>query len=276
MADVAVSGLTYYPIKGCAGVPVERATVTEAGLRFDRELMLVDQDDGTFLSQRVLPAMAAVRVAVLDDGAGVRIAAPGVDEAEIEIAEDGPRREVSLFNRWFGPGVDQGDAAAKWFSTALDRPCRLVRVPPEHERTSSGLYTGPIRFTDGHALVLISESSLAGLNERITAGGGPALPMNRFRPNIVVSGWTEPHTEDSVRRAEIGTLEFGFANRCIRCAVPTVDQETGRKDGPEPTRTLATYRRDVERGGVAFGMKAAVVRPGTIAVGDEVRVLDWA
>jgi uncharacterized protein YcbX len=53
-----------------------------------------------------------------------------------------------------------------------------------------------------------------------------------------------------------------------------VNQQTGAKAGPEPLRTLATYRRATE-GGVAFGTKYAVLRPGKLSAGDEVHVTSW-
>lgn len=112
------------------------------------------------------------------------------------------------------------------------------------------------------------------LGERIASRGGEPVPMDRFRPNIVVSGWPEPHTEDRVRVMSAGTAEFGYAKPCVRCAVPTIDQESGLKAGPEPIRTLAGYRRDPE-GGVTFGMKAMVVRAGQLSLGDEVIVHSW-
>jgi hypothetical protein len=100
--------------------------------------------------------------------------------------------------------------------------------------------------------------------------------MNRFRPNIVVAGWSEPHTEDKVLEATIGTARIGYSARSIRCAVPRVDQATGERTGPEPTKTLATYRRQPDYdGGISFGMKAAVLTPGRIAVGDEFRIDAW-
>src|SRR6185295_12865529 len=111
---------------------------------------------------------------------------------------------------------------------------------------------------DAHALHVTSDSSLTHLNERI--GGPEALPMNRFRPNVVISGWPEPHTEDRVRRMTAGAVEMGYEKRAIRCVVPTVDQAIGRKAGHEPTKTLASYRREPE-GGVSFGAKFAVVTP---------------
>ncbi|TDU88700.1 hypothetical protein EV138_2246 [Kribbella voronezhensis] len=273
MSTAKVAALNYYPVKGLAGVSVEQAEVTPTGLLHDRSFMLVDPE-GTFLSQRTVPAMAPLKVHVLGDS--LRLTADGADDLEVPIRYDGKRRDVSLFNKWFGAGVVQDPAADEWFSERLGRRTGLVRVTPEHERPGWGVHKGQTGFGDAHALLITSLSSLDGLNERIVERGGTPIPMNRFRPNLVIAGWHEPHTEDRVLRASAGEVDFGYAARAIRCAVPTVDQATGRKSGPEPTRTLATYRRQPDYGGgVSFGMKAAVLKPGTIHVGDEILVHDW-
>jgi uncharacterized protein YcbX len=276
MSAARVAALTYYPVKGLAGVSVDRAEVTWTGLRHDRSFMLV-QPDGTFLSQRTVPAMAPLRVAVIGDTLRFSAdGAEGADDLEVPVLYDGKRRDVSLFNKWYGAGVVQDPAADEWFSERLGRPAGLVRVTPEHERPGWGVHKGLTGFGDAHALMITSLSSLDGLNARIVESGGDAIPMNRFRPNIVVAGWDEPHTEDRVLRASAGAVEIGYAARGIRCAVPTVDQATGEKSGPEPTRTLATYRRQPDYGGgVSFGTKAAVLTSGTISVGDEILVHEW-
>ncbi|HEY0471336.1 MAG TPA: MOSC N-terminal beta barrel domain-containing protein [Kribbella sp.] len=273
MSVARVAALTYYPVKGLAGVSVDRAEVTPTGLRHDRSYLLVEPD-GTFLSQRTVPAMAPLRVAVLGDT--LRLSADGAEDLEVPIRYDGKRRDVSLFDQWFGAGVSQHPAADAWFSERLGRSVGLVRVTPEHERPGWGVHKGLTGFGDAHALMITSLSSLDGLNARILESGGSPIPMNRFRPNIVVSGWDEPHTEDHVLRATAGSVEIGYAARGIRCAVPTVDQATGEKSGPEPTRTLATYRRQPDYGGgVSFGTKASVLAPGIISVGDEILVHEW-
>jgi uncharacterized protein YcbX len=263
---VIVSGLHVYPIKGCGGFSVAASAVDLTGLRNDRMMVLVD-DDGVFLSQRKVPAMAALRHSLLDSSLVI-------GGESFPVVLDGQRVPV-VVHKWQGSGIDQGDAAAAYFSDALGMSVRLMRTPPDLHRESGGVTTGLVGYADAHALLMISLSSLDGLNERILERGGEPVPMNRFRPNIVVSGWPEPHTEDRVRRAVVGDVELGYARDCVRCAVPMVDQETGLRDGPEPTRTLATYRRDPD-GGVIFGMKAAVIATGTVAVGDKVDVLDWA
>lgn len=270
-----LAGLTAFPVKSCAGVAVRRAGVTAMGLAHDREFMVVDAAEGTFCSQRQLPRMSVVRPEILDDGACLSLSAPDFAGLRTPIVADGARREVSLFGRWFGPGVDQGDPVAEWFSDFLGRSCRLVRIPPDHGRVGSGELTGPIAFSDSGPILVCSLSSLDLLNERIVVRGGEMLPMNRFRPNLVVSGWPEPHTEDRVRRMRAGGVELGYAKRCVRCPMPTVRQETGEWNGPEPSRTLRGYRKE-PGGGVSFGMMAAVLREGELAVGDAVDVLEFA
>ncbi|RZQ65468.1 MOSC domain-containing protein [Amycolatopsis suaedae] len=268
-----MASLFYYPVKGCAGTPVTSAEVTPAGLRHDRTFMAVGAD-GSFRSQRRYPVMATIRPRILDDGARLELAAPGVETLVLDVRRDGPRHEGSTFT-WQGKGVHQGPEAADWVSTVLGEPSVLVGVAPDHERVTAGLTPGTAVFADAHALLVTSESSLDALNERIASAGGEPVPMARFRPNIVVSGWAEPHTEDRVRAMSAGSVGIGYAKDAVRCVVITIDQETGEKRGPEPTRTLAGYRRSPD-GGVTFGMKGAVTRPGTLSVGDEITVADWA
>jgi uncharacterized protein YcbX len=266
-----IARLTHYPVKACAGTDVPSAEVTPAGLAHDRVFQVI-APAGDILTQRPHPVLASVRPRVLGDR--LALSAPGREDLVLDIRRDGPRRPVSML-AWHGEGVHQGAEAAEWFSDLLGRPAELIGVTPDHERVSGGETPGRAAFSDGHALLIASESSLDTLNERIAAGGGEPVPMARFRPNVVISGWAEPHREDEARELAVGTAKFGYAERCVRCTVPMIDQETGAKAGPEPIRTLATYRRD-PRGGVVFGMKAAVLRPGQVAVGDEVIVHSWA
>ena len=204
---------------------------------------------------------------------GEWLAWDGAEELVIEATYDGPRRDVSLFGKWFGSGVEQDGRAQKWCTEILGQPATLVRVPPDHVRPGWGVHAGKAAFADAHALLVTSLSSLDELNARILETGGDPVPMNRFRPNVVVGGWSEPHTEDKVLEATIGAVRIGYSARSIRCAVPRIDQATGERMGPEPTKTLSTYRRQPDYdGGASFGMKAAVLIPGRIAVDDEFHV----
>ncbi|MFB7913437.1 MOSC domain-containing protein [Streptomyces sp. NPDC056061] len=273
---ITVRELVHYPVKGCAGIPVDSARVLGTGLEHDRTFMVVNADDGAFRSQRTHPAMAAVRVEVLDGGAVLSLAAEGVEPLRLDVVRDGPRREVSMFDRPLGAAADQGDEAAEWFSDALGAKSRLVRVVPGFDRDGWGDTPGKLNFADAHAVLVASTASLDDLNARIAARGAAPVPMNRFRANIVLTGGDEPHFEDRARRMLLGTVELAHSVRATRCAVPMVDQTTGERVGPEPIRTLSTYRREPEYGNrVSFGAKNAVVCEGVIKVGDAVEIAEW-
>jgi uncharacterized protein YcbX len=263
--------LTYYPIKSCAGVSVSDAVLTPAGLRHDRSFMVIGAD-GVFRSQRRNPRLAVIRPQISTDGERLTLRAPVVDAMCVDVDLAAARCEVDLAGEPYR-GIDQGDAVAGWLSEVLGVPSRLVRVPPEHHRVTDGQTPGTSGYADSCPVLLTALSSLDVLNERIAERGGEPVPMNRFRPNIVVAGWAEPHLEDRARRIDIGGAELGYAKLAIRCVVTTVDQEFGTRTGPEPLRALAGYRRGGD--GLAFGAKFAVLRPGKLAVGDELNVGCW-
>ncbi|MFD5317628.1 MOSC domain-containing protein [Streptomyces sp. NPDC127098] len=262
-----VTGLWHYPVKGCAGTRVTEAPLTPAGLRHDRGFVVVD-GDGVTRTQRRHPRLAAVRPEITPDGARLTLRAPGHEPVSVAVTTHGPTGPVDLFGTAFR-GVDQGETAADWLSEVLGAHSRLARVPPDHHRVTDGLTPGTSGYADSCPIHLLSTATLDLLDRRLADRGEPPLPVDRFRPNIVVDGWPEPHTEDRVRHLTVGETELGYAKLAIRCAVTMVDQETGRRAGPEPLRTLAGYRRAAE-GGVAFGAKFAVLRAGRVRLGDTV------
>jgi uncharacterized protein YcbX len=264
--------LIYYPIKGCAGCAVPDAFATEAGLLHDRSFM-VTREDGEFRSQRGDPRLALIRPEVSAGGEQITLRAPGMEALTAPVDCTGARRDVEMFGVAYR-GIDQGDAVAGWISEVLGAAARLVRVPPEHDRTTAGETPGRAAYADSGALLLASLSSLDMLNDRIAERGGEPLPMNRFRPNIVVDGWAEPYDEDLARRISVGEAELAYSKLAIRCTVTLVDQDTGEKEGPEPLRTLADHRKGPD--GVLFGAKFAIARTGKISVGDDVNVTAWA
>jgi uncharacterized protein len=188
--------------------------------------------------------------------------------------------------------LDTGEETARWFSEFAGVPLRLVRFDPAQERIASREWTGetvsPVRFADGYPALVIGEASLADLNERLAGKGVAPIPMNRFRPNVVVAG-LDPYEEDYVDTLRIQTrggepgaeVMLRFVKPCARCPIPTIDQATGVPDPrwpTEPTDTLASYRayRADPRldGALTFGQNAIVVagEGGSIAVGAHVDV----
>ena len=195
-----VAELISYPVKGCAGVPLGEAMLAEAGLAHDRTFMVVGTD-GVFRSQRRDPLLAVIQPAVRANGGWLTLRAPGMEDLSIEVDLGSARRDVILFGSRY-QGIDQGGSAAEWLSSVLGRPSRLVRVPPEHQRVTDGWTLGTSAYADSSPVHAISGATLRELNRRLN---GAAVPMSRFRPNIVIDGWECPHVEDRARRVRVGT-----------------------------------------------------------------------
>jgi uncharacterized protein YcbX len=266
---ITIAALYRYPIKSCRGTSLTEAVLDARGIVGDRRLMLVDQE-GEFLTQRELPRMALI--VPLLEGDDLVVRAPGLPDLQLRPANDGPRVEVTVWKDLCA-AVDQGDDAAQWFRAFLDVPCRLVRLADDHvRRVDPGYARRPgdqTAFTDGYPLLLASEASLEDLNRRMLA----ALPMNRFRPSLVVRGCA-PYAEDAWRTIRAGTMDLDVVKPCVRCVITTTDQDSA-EFGLEPLRTLATYRKGPD-GGVWFGQNLIHHRPGTLRVGDLVEILEPA
>ncbi|REE97522.1 MOSC domain-containing protein [Thermomonospora umbrina] len=259
MSPAVLTGLNVYPLKGGAGTALTSAELEAKGLRYDREFMLVTPE-GRFLSQRDHGRLALLRPSY--DGDVLTVRAGEREPLAHKATVDGPVRDV-IVHRARCEGVDQGDDAAEWFSAFLGEECRLVRFTG-HRPTSRG--GGEVAFADGYPLLLISEESLADLNGRLDE----PLPMNRFRPSLVVAG-LGPFGEDRARLLRIGATTVELVKACARCIVTTTDQRTGER-GREPLRTLAAYRT-VDRG-IRFGQNGVPRTLGTLRVGDPVEVLE--
>jgi uncharacterized protein len=260
-----VSELICYPVKGCAGVSSPTAEVTARGLKHDREFMIVDED-GSFRSQRSDPVLAVIEPSIV--GETLTLHHPNFGTVTCAIDRESPAIDVSMFRSPFR-GIDQGRDVASWLTDVIGESSRLVAVPPDVHRVTDGIVPGTAGFADSGAVHLLSDATLDGLNSRLDT----SLPMDRFRPNIVVSGW-DAHAEDTVREFRVGDAVLTYTKLAIRCAVTTVDQTRGERSGAEPLKTLATYRRAKAKG-VAFGVKLTVLEAGSIAVGDAIDVRSW-
>jgi hypothetical protein len=276
-----VDGLSIYPVKSCAGIALERVTLGRAGFEHhgvgDREWMVVDARTGIFLTQRQLPRMALIRPA-LDAGA-LALTAPGADQ--LIIALDGfalraPALSVKVWNHEC-LAFDEGNDAAAWLTAFLGRPARLARFDPAHRRLSNREWTRKVealnRFSDGYPILAIGQASLDELNERLAEAGRETLPMNRFRPNLVLSD-LGPGDEDRIIAFTRGAVALAPVKPCPRCPIPSIDQATGVA-GDDPLDILARYR-DRPDLGVVFGQNTVVTAGvgATLAVGDTFEI-EW-
>ena len=266
MGAIALSGLTVYPIKSAAGIALSTARVDARGLAGDRRWMVVD-GNRSFLTQRTHPRLALIRVAA--DGDRLILVAPGLPPLTVATPPDGEAAvRVEVWDDECD-AIPAGRDASSWLSRLLGQSCELVYMPEPSHRPVAPRSSAPpaeVGFADAYPFLLISEGSLEDLNRRLAE----PLPMNRFRPNLVVRGCA-PFGEDGWRRIRIGGIQFHVVSPCSRCATTTVDQNTGQR-GREPLATLATYRRAGNQ--VMFGQNLVHEGTGDLAVGDEVTVLD--
>lgn len=275
MAAFTLTTIHVYPVKALRGSSLPSAEVEPWGLARDRRWMVVNPV-GRFLSQRELPIMARLGAQAVADG--LVLSAPGRADLALGFpdARTAPCRVVTVWSDAV-PALDAGEAAAAWISAALGQSCRLVHLDDPRARivdTAFGTPEDSVSFADGFPLLLTLDASLAALNEALEQAPAAPIPMSRFRPNLVIEGGA-PWAEDSWRRIRIGSVTFRVAKPCARCAVTTVDQETGaRPDKTEPLRTLGRIRRT--RDGVIFGQNLIPDGPGQVTVGDSVEILEAA
>jgi uncharacterized protein YcbX len=264
-SGIYLSQLHVYPIKSAGGIPLEASEVDGRGLRYDRRWMLVDEA-GSFMSQRRFPRMALIRIRIEPDH--LVVDAPEMSSLEVPLRP--PDRKRRLAQVW-GDLVEVlavGDDADRWFGEFLGVRCKLVYLPDESIRPvdlAYGKVGDRVGLADGFPFLLVSEASLADLNARLER----PVPMNRFRPNLVVRG-CEPFAEDGWRLVRIGRITLRTVKPCARCTITTVDQGTAAT-GKEPLRTLARFRRVGTK--VLFGQNLIHDDTGTLHTGDPVEVV---
>lgn len=266
LMSASVSAIVRYPVKSCAGHAINKASLDAYGIVGDRRWLIVDSH-GRFLTQRDAPSLSQVTPEFAGDD--LALTAPGMERIAVRADAQGPTRNVRVWNDRC-QGVDQGDDVAAWLREYLGSAYRLVRMSPDFRRPIDSAYATSmgdhVSYADGYPFLLTSEASLQELNRRMAA----SVPMDRFRPNIVVSG-TEPFEEDTWTLIQIGGVTFHVVKPCARCVVTTTDQATGER-GKEPLATLATFRRDGQ-GNVHFGQNLIhTPKRGKIAVGDALAV----
>lgn len=259
--------LHIYPIKSARGQQVKRFEITPQGPSGDREWMLVDEN-GRFLSQREFPKLATIET-FLEPGS----LTVGLGKMFFKISTKNNFSRTTKVNIW-NDSVDAGlepDLYSQGIGQYLGTSCRLVRYAPfSHRRvrsTNEEAWNPEVRFADGRPLLLTNLKSLEELNSRLAV----PVSMNRFRPNVVVNG-TEAFEEDRWKRIRIGDVVLSQPKPSARCIIVNIDQTTGVPSGPEPLKTLASYRRKDR--GVFWGVLWIPENIGSISEKDPVEVLE--
>lgn len=263
---ITVASLIYYPIKACRGFEVDETNVERLGLEGDRRMMVVTPEGG-FLTQRDYPKLALVTPSI--SGEKLTLSAPNTDSSTVSIQKSGSTRPVDIWHSQGVQAVDQGETAAEWFSDWLGTAVRLVHIAEGYIRRINEKYAvnadDHTAFADGYPILLTSEESLADLNTRLET----PVPMNRFRPNLVVKG-CEPFAEDTWTRIRIGNVEVAVVKPCARCVVTTIDKET-LVQSKEPLKALSSYRK--RDGGAMFGQNVIPLNEGRLELGMNVEIL---
>jgi uncharacterized protein len=260
-----------YPLKGCRAIDLRESLVEPWGLAGDRRWLLVGSDY-RFFSQREHASMArlVVRYGPAD---GITVTSDGF--APLRVATPGPGAEMLKVSVWRStvPAAAAGPSADAWFSAYLGEPARLVYLDDPTRRTVDpefGEAGDVVSFADGYPLLATSTGSLDRLGDWLEAAGEQRVPMNRFRPSVVLTGF-EPWAEDGWRRIRIGSVPFRVAKPCGRCIVTTTDQFTGQR-GTQPLRLLGARRRFGQA--LVFGQNLIPDSPGLIRVGDPVEITE--
>lgn len=285
MTDITLSGLHIYPIKSAAGLSLQSAQVQARGLEFDRRWMVVDSNH-KFMTQRKVAKMALIGVEITDDT--LKVTAPDISPLEIPLQAPNHLQQNSLTVEVWGDrctAISTGPDSQAWFSEVLGQDCQLVYMPDSSDRpTEHGKFgdTQQVSFADAYPFLLISEASLADLNRRLVEKQADPIPMNRFRPNLVVTG-CDAFAEDTWKHIQIGSYRLTVAKACSRCVIPSIDQATGIKQ-KEPLPTLITFRH--WDGNIWFGQNLIHTEPllssdgetlgqsiGHLTVGDSLALL---
>ena len=265
--SIELTGIYIYPVKSLRGIRLEEARIEHGRLVGDRTWLLVDRE-GWFMHIRDYPRVARIETRLTPTG--ISVSTDGMPPLSIDQPQDGLDRErmvhVQLWRR-AAPTIPVSAAADAWFSRALGMPCHLMAFVPGAAALNVPDYDVNASLQDATPFHLTTEESLADLNGRMAT----SIPINRFRPNLVVRG-APPYAEDAWRTITVGDTMLRWIKPCMRCVATTTDHVTGERANQEPLRTLARYRRVGNE--VSFGHYLVADRWGDrLRVGDRVTVV---
>jgi uncharacterized protein YcbX len=280
MSTAKITGIYIYPVKSMKGIALERAKVSGKGLEYDRRWMIV-RSNGRFVTQRDMPQLSQVITSL--DKKGLVLSRPGHGSISIPYElHNGEQIRTKVWND-ICETVDQGESISNWLTQALGskEPLRLVRLRPgfRRELSKSALMSDETTtyFADGAPMLLANEASLERLNSVLESDSQQTVPMNRFRPNIVVKG-LEAFAEHKLDTLSAENYQLKLCFPCQRCVVTTINQDTAEQDGKgQPFKTLQTINpMPGNHKAPAFGENAILTHGENecITVGDNLSIIN--
>ncbi len=269
-----IASLHIHPVKGMRAVDMTSAIVENRGFQHDRRWLVVDAN-GVFLTQRSHPQMATMTVRPL--ASGLMLSAEGFSEIKINQPSGSRRRKIVIWDAEVDAAATD-ESVDTVISELIGEEAHLVYMDDKAQRLKTSEWTPtpvPVSFADAFPVLVTTTGSLAELNRDIEGNNGAAIPMARFRPNVVID-CGEAWAEDRWKRLQIGKVTLDLVKLSNRCIVTTTDQKTGERLGKEPLAGLARIHRskDPRIKGVLFGVNAVPRALGEIRVGDSVEIFD--
>ena len=252
----AIKSIHIAPVKSLALIDADTVQVGVHGISEDRRF-LVRSREGVLVTQRQIGTLALVRADYCAASDTLRLDFP--DETSLSGSPElGDKLETKVFRR-----TVSGNAVKGGWSEALSEYCGAELTLIKSDSEGEGF--------DEYPVSLLSQASIEHLGNM--AQNGSKVEYRRFRPNLLLDG-CDAHEEDTWLGKEVmigSDLRLRVEKLDPRCAITTLNPDTGERDLDTP-RLILGYRSEVSGSGACFGIYAAVVTPGAVSVGDEVRV----
>ncbi|KAG2070933.1 hypothetical protein BDR04DRAFT_1099163 [Suillus decipiens] len=316
MSNIRVTKIFIHPIKSCKGTSVPEAKYTLEGLDNDRKWCIVRADNNAVVTARDVAKMVLINPRIIPDascpeGGRLEISFPKESGCEAfsvplnptkEALQDWRNLDISLWGKDDIEGyvcqTNVGRSPSEILSQYMELPVHLAmkglrpRICPPTLRFPD--LDAPSYFQDGYPLMLLSEESVAAMQDRTRGMVGmqgiaekwssDTLQVERFRPNIVIKGAGAPFFEDILTEftfdshresVDKGSPVIRLVSKCTRCMLPNVHPDTGVLDKAVPLKVLMKHRRglDPERPSQAcMGCNGILTANGMVKVGDWIHV----
>ena len=223
-----ITKLMIYPIKSLPGVEVDHLEIMPSYCRYenfrDRSWILLD-DANRMITLRNEPKLAKIQIKLLEDA--IRLQAENMPSIEVPVDQPlkkGDRIHTVNIHGHDIDGQECGDEINRWFSRYLGKECKLIRHHDQFGfRGSKTVVNGAlvkkrgknqdIIYQDGAPVLMINETSVQDLNERIEYDHGneqlPKVEADQFRPNVFFAT-NQPYEEDDWKFVKINDSEFEF------------------------------------------------------------------